>query len=470
MGKIWHSVAFRLALITGRLVVISIVLLSAVFYFGTVGILARDTDSKITAIAQRFADDAERSGLQPLAIRIEQTLSDGVDSDTEIYLLTDSAGRKIAGNISAWTDGAAPVDRVIDHAVVRDGRPSAGRMLLHRLSNGALLVVGRDMNDLNEIRSLIGRAIAIGGLLALLLAVGGTLLFRREIERRIWAIRHAASDIEAGNLSRRIPLSGEPDEFDRLSADINHMLDRIEHLMEGVRHVSNTIAHNLRTPLGRIRGHLEEASHGKPEEQSLAAGGNFAIEEIDGLIAVLDKLLQIAEAESGTRRQPFEPVALREVVTTLLELYDAAVEAQGITMVSDIQGEPVVLGDKDLLASILANLLDNALKYAGSPATIEVRVTQEIDKITLIVQDNGPGIPPEERSKVLQRFYRLDRRQQGNGLGLSIVAAITHLHGGTLHLEDAAPGLRVRIILPRADAATLPNGNPLVTLRIGATS
>lgn len=469
MNKIWHSVAFRLALICGGLVVASTVLLSAVFYFRTIGVMAGDADSKIRAISQRFAHDAERRGLQSLATRIEQTLSDGVDSDTEIYLLTDSAGRKIAGNISAWADKATPLDQVIDHPVVRDGRPSAGRVLLHRLPEGALLIVGRDMNDLNEIGSLIGRAIATGGLLALLLALGGTLLFRQQIERRIWVIRHAALDIEAGNLGRRIPLSREPDEFDRLSADINRMLDRIEHLMEGVRHVSNTIAHNLRTPLGRIRGHLEDALHGKPEERSLAAAGNFAIEEIDGLIVVLDKLLQIAEAESGTWRQPFEPVALREVVTTLLELYDAAAEAQGVTIVSDIQGEPVVLGDKDLLASILANLLDNALKYAGSAATIEVRVTEDLDKVTLIIQDNGPGIPPEELAKVLQRFYRLDRHQHGNGLGLSIVAAFTHLHGGTLTLEDAAPGLRVRIVLPRDDAATLPNGNPLVTLRIAAS-
>lgn len=455
MNKIWNSVAFRLALICGGLVVASTVLLSVVFYFGTVGVMGRNTDSKITSISQRLTDHAKLNGLKSMTIRIEQALSDGVDSDTEIYLLTDSSGRKIAGNISAWTDSAAPMDRVIEHAVIRDGRPSVGRVLLHRLPEGALLVVGRDMNDLNEIRALIGRAIVIGGQLALLLAFGGTLLFRQQIERRIWAIRHAALDIEAGNLSRRIPLSSEPDEFDRLSADINRMLERIEHLMEGVRHVSNTIAHNLRTPLGRIRGHLEDALHGKPNEQSLVAAGNFAIEGIDGLTAVLDKLLQIAEAESDARRQPFEPVALRGIVTTLLELYDAAAEAQGVTLVSDIYGEPVILGDKDLLACILANLLDNALKYAGSRATIEVRVTQDLDNITLIVRDNGPGIPQQERAKVLQHFYRLDRRQQGSGLGLSIVAALTRLHGGTLHLEDAAPGLRVRIVLPRANVSNL---------------
>jgi len=463
-------VAFRLALTCGMLVVASTALLSAVFYVSTIGVLARETDSKITTISERFSDEAEHTGLSPLALRIAQTLSDGVDSDTEIYLLTDASGQRLAGNIPPWTDGAAPLNQVINHAVIRDGRRSDGRVRLHRLPDGALLVVGRDMDDLNEIGRLISHAIATGGLLAFLLALGGTLLFRRLIERRIWAIRHAALDIEAGNLSRRIPLSSEPDEFDRLGADINRMLDRIEHLMDGVRHVSNTIAHNLRTPLSRIRGHLDEALHGKPDVQRLGLAGKFAIEEIDGLIAVLETLLQIAEAESGTRRQPFEPVALREVVTNLLELYDAAAEDQGVILRSIIAGDPVVLGDRDLLGSILANLLDNALKYGGNVVTIEVREAWELQQVDLIVRDNGPGISEQERPKVLQRFYRVDSRLEGTGLGLPIVAAFTHLHGGELHLEDAEPGLSVHIVLPQSDAATLPNGNSSSMPRIGTGS
>lgn len=470
MTRIWHSVAFRLALICGLLVVASTVLLSLVFYVSTVGALTREADGKIGAVSQRFADDAEGRGLQSLVNRIEETLNDGVDSDTEICLLVDPVGRKLAGNISAWTDGTVPMDQVIDHEVVRRGRPSVGRVRLHRLSSGALLVVGRDMTDLNQIGRLIGEAITLGGLLAMLMALGGTLLLRRQIERRIGAIRRTAAEIEMGDLSRRIPLSNEADEFDRLGADINRMLDRIERLMEGVRHVSNTIAHNLRTPLGRVRGHLHEALQGRPQVQDLTLAGNFAIDEIDGLIVVLDKSLQIAEAESGTRRRPFEPVSLREVVTRLLELYDAAAEHQGVALTAHIDGEPVVLGDQDLLASILANLLDNALNYAGSPARIEIRVVHESSKINLIVQDNGPGIPQDERSKVLQRFYRLDRQKEGTGLGLSIVAAFTQLHGGELQLEDAEPGLRVRIVLPRSDGKTLPNGNVLDSLRRGTAS
>ena len=455
MDRIWRSVAFRLAVICGALVIGSVAVFSMAFYFATVGVMARNADAKIFAVSARMTEDAGNRGLDAVARRIESTLSDGVDSDTEILLLTDKSGKKIAGNIAGWTEVDMPANQILDRAVSRGGGESPGRVLLHRLPDGATLIVGRDMQDLNEARVLIGRAVKIGALLAALLAVGGTLIFRNQLEKRIWAIRQATHDIEAGNLSRRIALSGNRDEFDRLGADINSMLDRIQHLMEGVRHVSNTIAHNLRTPLGLIRGHLDEALRRDPDLARLETASNFAIEEIDGLIVVLEKLLQIAEAESGARRQPFEPVPLAQVINNLLELYDAAAEAEGMSIASHIEGDPTIAGDRDLIAGILANLLDNALKYAGSPAKILVSASEHDGQVSLVVQDNGPGIPPQERKNVLGHFYRLDRTKRGNGLGLSIVAAFTQLHGGSLALEDAQPGLRVRLTLPGATSGNI---------------
>jgi signal transduction histidine kinase len=449
MDRIWHSVAFRLALLCGGLVVASVLVLSSVFYFVSLGLLARNIDSKILSITEKFSEDAQSNGLSVLAQRIESTLSDGVDSDVEILLLTNVVGQKLAGNISGWNDLTAPLDQTIDRVVNRGNRAVPSRIRLHKLADGSLLVVGRDMQDLSEVGSLIARAVVIGGVAAILLAILATLVFRHQLERRIWVIRNTTQEIEAGNLDRRIILSGTPDEFDRLSADINRMLDRIQHLMEGVRHVSNTIAHNLRTPLGLIRGHLEEALRGVPEQRKLENAGHFAIEAIDNLIVVLEKLLQIAEAESGARRQPFEPVVLRTVVTDLLELYDAAAEALGVTLIVDIEGEPTLPGDKDLLAGILANLIDNALKYAGTPADVRIQVRESAQTVSIVVQDNGPGIAPQERPKVLQRFYRLNTNRPGSGLGLSIVSAFTRLHDGELFIEDAKPGLKVRIELPK---------------------
>jgi signal transduction histidine kinase len=329
------------------------------------------------------------------------------------------------------------------------------------LPDGSILVVGRDMQDQREIEQLVWRALLAGGAAALLLAIGGAVLFRRQLEHRVSAIRRTAREIEAGDLTRRIPVSGVEDEFARLNRDINSMLDRIEHLMDGVRHVSNAIAHDLRTPLGRIRSRLEEALRpGNNNAAQLAGTARFAIQQVDDLIQMLDRLLQIAEAEAGARRASFTLVPLGSVVSDVVELYDATAEAEGITLVSEIESNPGTLGDRNLLASALVNLIDNALKYAGSGATVRVRAAQEPDTVSIVVQDDGPGIPSAERSRVVDRFYRLDRSRSlpGNGLGLSIVTAIASLHWGKLYLEDAKPGLIARIVLPRAEAAAPPTG------------
>ena len=459
MIRIPSSVAFRLALTCGLLVVGTIVLMSAVFYFGTVGIEARRIDRKITLIADRLGDWARANPLSSVAQRVDQALTDGIDSDTEIYYLADASGRRVTGNIAVTDADTRTLEEIVNRTVVRAGRPSFARLLVHRLPDGALLIVGRDMGDLNEVRGLAWRSILFGSVLAIVLAIAGSVLFRRQIERRIFAIRHTAADIEAGNLSRRIPLAGDGDEFTRLAQDINRMLDRIEHLMDGVRHVSNTIAHNLRTPLGRIRGQLDEASRGLPAESGFAAVGVSAIRQIDDLIVVLEKLLQIAEAESGTRRQPFETVSLKGVIVDVVELYDAAAEFEGATLTWRADENAIVLGDKDLLGSVLANLLDNALKYAGKPLCIEVAAASGPESVTLTVSDDGPGIPSSERARVLERFYRSHHGESGSGLGLSIVSAIAYLHGASLRLEDAAPGLRVRMVFPRVESLTFPNSN-----------
>lgn len=452
------SVAFRLALTCALFVSGAIVLVSGVFYFGTVGIEARRIDHKIADIAQRLDEAATSEPLSALAQRIDQALADGIDSDTEIYYLADREGRRLAGNIAVGAEDADTQDRILNRTVLRAGRPSLARLLVRRLPGGALLIVGRDMGDINEVHRLAWRSIAVGNVLALLLAVAGSLLFRRQIERRIYAIRQTAADIEAGDLGQRIPLVGD-DEFTRLARDINRMLDRIEHLMDGVRHVSNTIAHNLRTPLGRIRGQLDEALRGRRGEAEFAAVGHRAIRQIDDLIVVLEKLLQIAEAESGARRRPFGLVVLKDVIVDAVELYDAAAESENVALTWRADDDALVLGDKDLLGSVPANLLDNALKYAGRPARIEVSACVDGSGATLAVRDDGPGIAAADRERVLERFYRAHQGKAGSGLGLSIVSAIAYLHGASLHIEDAAPGLRVRLVFPPVDRLTFPNGN-----------
>jgi signal transduction histidine kinase len=453
MPRLRGSVAFRLALGYGVLVVGTMAVISAALYFGTVVVIDRGIDAKLSKISEQLIERFETGGGEALRRRIQQLLTDSIDQETEVYSLLDAGGRNIVGNVSTLGPGT-PLDRLTDQMIVRDGRPSTSRLLPHRLSNGDVLVVGRDLHDVQEMEQLVVRALLVGGIVALLLAVGGAALVRRQLEHRMAAIRRTALEIEAGDLSRRIPVLDADDEFTRLNRDINRMLDRIQRLMEGVRDVSNAIAHDLRTPLGRIRSRLDEVRRPAATTEELREAAGASIHDIDELIVIFDKLLQIAEAESATRRQRFQPITVKDIIMDVVELYDATAEANGVALVVDVVGEPRMLGDKDLLASATANLVDNALKYGGGAGSVRVGAREDRDTVSIVVQDEGPGIAPEERAKVVTRFYRLDRSRSlpGNGLGLAIVTAISHLHGGRLSLEDAGPGLIARITLPRAAA------------------
>jgi signal transduction histidine kinase len=455
MNRLWLSTAFRLALGCGILAVGSTLVVSAVFYFGTVGVVAHRVDAKLQGLSSRLVAHYQTRGAEAVRREIDELLTDGIDQDTEGYQLIGADGRELAGNLAGWTPSPAEAGRFENRGVFRDGRPSVSRLLTQALPDGAILVVGRDLQDQFDIEAIVWRALAVGTICAIVLALMGALVFRRRLEGRIATIRRTAHAIEGGDLTRRVPISGDEDEFARLGRDINRMLDQIEHLMDGVRHVSNSIAHDLRTPLGRIRGQLDEGLRRDKTAVQLAATTSLAIAQIDELIRVFDRLLQIAEAESGTRRQSFAPVRLGSIVADAVELYDAEAEARRITLLAETEDAAVTLGDKNLLSNAVANLIDNALKYAGEGATVRVRATCDRHSVSVIVEDDGPGIPAIERDRVVERFYRVDssRSLPGNGLGLSIVASIAALHWGSLQLQDRAPGLRAVLILPRAEPA-----------------
>jgi signal transduction histidine kinase len=444
----WSSIAFRQALIFGALIVFTMTVLLAVFYVQTVGVWQRRIDSQIDTTTQRLADYHKRSGAPALGSHINSLLGDGIDSDTEVYTLVAPDGQVVAGNLAITREIATPTRSISEHRVLRAGRPSRSRLSVTALSDGSILIVGRDMQDQHEFEQLIRGAIFSGALVTLLMAVIGALLFRRQLERRIGIIRQTAAQIERGDLAQRVPISAQQDEFARLSRDINAMLDRIHALMEGVRHVSNTIAHNIRTPLSRVLARLYTAQNAGNPADALPDAVGFAIAEIQDLNVVFDKLLRIAEVESGARRQTFAAVSLNAIAVNALELYDAVAEAKGLTLTHTLDARPTVTGDGDLLANAVANLIDNAIKYTPSGGAIHVDTRREGASVTLTVRDNGRGIPKEERTRVGTRFYRLDRAVPGWGLGLASVLAIARLHGGSLQLEDAGPGLIARLVLP----------------------
>ncbi|HEY8101053.1 MAG TPA: HAMP domain-containing sensor histidine kinase [Burkholderiaceae bacterium] len=450
MYRLRASIAARLVLGYGLLVAASFVAVSAVFYFGTIGVLNRGIDTKVVSISNRLSDVYQSQSIEGLSREINRELADGIDSDTELFLVLSSTGSPIAGNLSTAPDVNAPREQLITREVVRDGKAHRGRLLLHSLPDGGLLVVGRDLSEQESIQFLVWRALASGAGISLLLAVVGALVFRQQIEARIGEIRRTAAEIEAGDLTRRIPVLSN-DEFGLLNQDINRMLDRIEQLMDGIRHVSNAIAHDLRTPLSRIRSKLDDAIRHDMTVEILSDAAHEAIAGVDDLILVFEKLLQIAEAESGMREQSFEPVDLSRIASDMVELYDATAEEQQLVLKASLGNEAPAHGDRNLLASAVANLIDNAIKYAGPGATIEISTSSNADTASITVRDNGSGIPMEQLPKVTERFYRLDssRSLPGNGLGLSIVSAIATLHRGKFILENDN-GLIARITLPRA--------------------
>jgi signal transduction histidine kinase len=452
IARWWSSVGFRQALIYGALVVFTMTVLLVLFYLQTVGVWQRRIDSQIDATTQHLVDYYQTRGSAALAAHINSLLGDGIDSDTEVYTLVAADGHIAAGNLAVAGNIAAASGSILERQVVRAGRPSQSRLRVTRLGDGGTLIVGRDMKDQHDLKQIIRGAIATGAMVTLLMAVAGAVLFRRQLERRISAIRETAARIERGDLAQRVPISAQQDEFARLSRDINAMLDRMHALMEGVRHVSNTIAHNIRTPLSRILARLYTAQNAPNPAQALPTAVGFAISEIQDLNVVFDKLLRIAEVESGARRQTFAAVSLDAIAVNALELYDAVAEAKGLTLTHTLDAGPVTNGDGDLLANAVANLIDNAIKYTPAGGAVHVDTRREGSAVTLTVRDNGRGIPIEERARVGTRFYRLDRAVPGSGLGLASVRAIARLHGGTLQLEDAAPGLIARLVLPVSES------------------
>jgi signal transduction histidine kinase len=448
----WSSIAFRQALIFGALVVFTMTVLVVVFYVQTVGVWQRRIDSQIDTTTQRLVNYYKSSGSPALGSRINNLLGDGIDSDTEVYTLVAPDGHLIAGNLAVTPQITLPKRSIAEHPVLRAGRFSRSRLRVTALDDGSTLIVGRDMQDQHELEKLIRDAIFSGAIVTLLMAVVGALLFRRQLERRIGTIRETAAQIERGDLAQRVPISAQQDEFARLSRDINTMLDRIHALMEGVRHVSNTIAHNIRTPLSRVLARLYTAQNAARPADALPDAVGCAIAEIQDLNIVFDKLLRIAEVESGARRQTFAAVSLNAIAVNALDLYDAVAEAKGLTLTHTLDAQPTVTGDGDLLANAVANLIDNAIKYTPSGGAIQVDTHRQDATVTLTVRDNGRGIPEEERTRVGARFYRLDRAVPGWGLGLASVLAIARLHGGSLQLEDARPGLIARLVLPAVGA------------------
>jgi len=310
--------------------------------------------------------------------------------------------------------------------------------------------VGRDVNEFMAVKKLVERAINFGMGITFALAMFGGIMMSRSTAKRVELINQTSQKIMKGNLSLRIPDRGTSDDFDQLARNLNEMLDRIVQLMEGIRHVSDNIAHDLRTPLTRLRNQLENTLLSVDREQDREQVAS-AVAEADQLLATFNALLRIARLEMGGRVSNFEVFDLSELVQDAAELYEALAEDKQQALSIVIEPNVKISGDRDLLFQMLSNLIDNAIKYTPEDGCIDLTLTSNQCETDLTISDSGIGIPEEDRTKVFDRFYRVakSRSLPGNGLGLSLVQAVLDLHKGQITLSDNQPGLRVALKFPK---------------------
>jgi signal transduction histidine kinase len=319
------------------------------------------------------------------------------------------------------------------------------------LPDGGKLVVGADTHPREELLEWIVAAFSWAGGAAILVALAGGLVLGLSMSRRVEAMNDAAVRIIGGDLGERLAVRGTGDEFDRLAIQLNRMLDRIQALMEGLRQVSNDIAHDLRTPLSRLRQHLERTHDRSATLDEYQDAVERAIGETDAILATFAALLRIAQIEAGGRRQGFATVDLSELAQRIGEAYGPVAEEQGRLLHSWIDPGVIVRGDGELLTQLLSNLIENVLCHTPAGTPVELKVHPRGNQAVMAVADRGPGVPAGDRARILKRFVRLDgsRSTPGSGLGLSLVAAVAELHGARLRLEDHQPGLCVELEFPQ---------------------
>ena len=399
--------------------------------------------------SQRLGEVFLRRGPQGLVAFIDERVGMQIAGE-RILLLTDASQRRLAGNLQAWPREVPRQPGSYTVTLDLGGRPTQSVVVRSVLPGGYNLLVGRDVQRFAPVERRFWYGLA--GAVAVLCVAGllGGILIRRALLWRIHSIRQTVSAIMHGDLSHRLPTRASGDELDTLAQTINRMLEQIEQLVHGVSNVSNSIAHDLRTPLAELRSRLEELSLSRPAAPETFAEIDAAVADVDSVIRIFNALLRLAEIDTGMRRSGFVEVDVAEVAAKAVEFYLPAAELKGVTLSFRERGPVMVSGDRVLLAQAVSNLIDNALKFAPEDGTVIVESVRRADStVGIVVADNGPGIPDAEKPKVAQRFYRGDasRGTPGVGLGLSLVEAITKLHGGVLELADNQPGLRVQMTL-----------------------
>jgi signal transduction histidine kinase len=465
-GKLIRTTAFRLTLVYLFLFALFAASLLGYFAWNTRRLITEQITTTVNAEIGEVSDIYDHRGLHGLVLTVQnRALRPGAN----LYLVTTPTGQMIAGNVGALMPGVMATTGWTETAYRRlDEQDNAThRALVHvtQLSGSFRLLIGRDLEERRRLFGIVAHAAQWSLLVVIVLGIGGGIFVARRVLRRIDAMTGTTQRIMAGDLTGRLPVGRSGDELDRLAENLNAMLERIEALMMGLKEVSDNIAHDLKTPLTRLRNRAEEALAKSGCEADYRAALERTIEESDGLIRTFNALLMIARAESGQARGNMDDFDVADVAGGIHELYEPVAEDDGMTLRVKTLSAPLH-GNRELISQALANLVENAIKY-GKPATasagsvvsldakqILIEARREGDQVLLSVTDHGPGIPEADLKHAVERFVRLDssRSQPGSGLGLSLASAVATLHGGELRLGDARPGLVATLAIPARTA------------------
>ena len=466
LGKLLRTTAFRLTLVYVVVVALFAAFLLGYFALNTRRLINEQITATVNDELQLLHGLYNQAGIRRLVGAVDVRSH---RPGSSLYLVTTPTGEGLAGNVGSLEPGVLEAEGWVETAYRRLEEPESAEhnalVRVLRLPGGIRILVGRDLDERERMLRIVALAGRWSLAIVIVLGIVGGLFVSRRVLKRVDAMTGTAQTIMAGDLSGRLSVIGSGDEFDRLALNLNGMLERIESLMRGLKEVTDNIAHDLKTPLTRLRNRCEAALRTAKSETEFRRVLEDTIEESEGLIRTFDALLMIARAESGEVREGMAEFDIAEVARDVGELYEPLAEDKGLTLEVDAKQHAAVKGNRELVSQALANLVDNAIKYAapssnasgavnGERNEILVKADAEPDRIVLTVSDRGPGIPHADRSRVVGRFVRLERSRSlpGSGLGLSLVSAVARLHGGELKLEDNAPGLKARISLPRAAA------------------
>jgi signal transduction histidine kinase len=463
LGKLLRTTAFKLTLVYLTVFALFAAFLLAYFAWNTRRLITEQITQTVDAEITGLAEQYRQGGIRRLVFVVDARSR---RPGSSLYLVTTRAGEGLAGNVGSLATGILETSGWTETAYRRlddpDGAQHHALVRVFQLPAGFRLLVGRDLEERERLHDIVLAAGRWSLAIVIVLGVAGGFFVTRRVLKRVDAMTETTRKIVDGDLAGRLPIAGTGDELDRLAINLNAMLERIEALMRGLKEVSDNIAHDLKTPLTRLRNRCEEALRVAEDESQYRAALESTIEESEALIRTFNALLMIARAESGQARDGMAEIDAAEIARGVGELYEPLADDRGIHLKVEAPAAAPVRGNRELISQALANLVDNAIKYGGgingADAEIIVTARGEGDRILLAVADSGGGIPAADRGRAVERFVRLEqsRSQPGSGLGLSLASAVARLHGGELKLEDNHPGLKTVISLPRAGSVPRP--------------